>query len=525
LLPEKLAAARLKLVMSKDLARSYVASALWHVIPVESPGLGTLAVDKWWRLYYDPVAVEKWSVDQLAAALYHEVWHLLRDHAARAEAMEADVQIWNIAADAEINDNIDTEGLELPEGAIFPWTLELPHDKLVEEYYQILWAQQPASQRENRSGSQKDQSAEIRDSSSGQGGSQSDQDENANQAGESPCGADGKNQTGSHQPGQQGGAEDKGDALENPAGDTGGVDQSVPSVSSGASSNTTVPSQSKEGRVGDNDRPGTASGDRGSDQADAAAQTPAPTAGRCGSCAHGHREPWELPPPDQSGTPGVSKTEADLIRRQIADKIRTAASKDLGSIPGYWARWAEEILAPPKVDWRRELASALRQSLTTIGGAVDYSYARPSRRQAVFGEIIMPSLRQPVPQIAVVVDTSGSMGDSQIHTALCEVAGILRTCEHREPVTVVACDAAVQAVGKAFRPDQVRDLLIGGGGTDMGVALSHVERIKPRPKLTVVITDGYTPWPDNPPSNMDTIVVLVGDGTSPSWAKTIRVDT
>ena len=62
MMPLKLQAARLLLVRE----RPYLASALWSLIPIQTPGLGTLAVDMYWRLYYDPEAIEKWSRDQLS---------------------------------------------------------------------------------------------------------------------------------------------------------------------------------------------------------------------------------------------------------------------------------------------------------------------------------------------------------------------------------------------------------------------------------------------------------------------------
>ena len=34
--------------------RPYLASALWNLVPVERKGLGTMATDSSWRLYYDP---------------------------------------------------------------------------------------------------------------------------------------------------------------------------------------------------------------------------------------------------------------------------------------------------------------------------------------------------------------------------------------------------------------------------------------------------------------------------------------
>ena len=70
-------------------------------------------------------------------------------------------------------------------------------------------------------------------------------------------------------------------------------------------------------------------------------------------------------------------------------------------------------------------------------------------------------------------------------------------------------------------------VLHGGGGTDLRVALDAVDRLRPRPTLTVVFTDGITPWPDAPPTGCAVVVALLleegGDAPLvPEWATTIE---
>ena len=59
--------------------------------------------------------------------LVHEVGHLVRAHAERADALGADVdhERWNLAADAAINDDLLAAGVPLPDGAVTPATLGL----------------------------------------------------------------------------------------------------------------------------------------------------------------------------------------------------------------------------------------------------------------------------------------------------------------------------------------------------------------------------------------------------------------
>ncbi|MEW2353874.1 VWA-like domain-containing protein [Spirillospora sp. NPDC029432] len=238
----------------------------------------------------------------------------------------------------------------------------------------------------------------------------------------------------------------------------------------------------------------------------------------CGSGAHAVAAPWES---DAPGGPKVSPVEAQAIRRATAEAIR-ARVRSRGTVPGGWQRWAEEILEPT-VDWRRVLAGAVREAVAWAGGAVDYTYRRPSRRTAAMRGVVLPTLQRPLPRVAIVVDTSGSMGEDDLAAAMAEVTGVLREVGVRgNRVTVLACDADVAAVSRVTSADQVT--LAGGGGTDMRVGIKAALESRDKPNVVIVLTDGYTPWPDEP-SGARLIAALVGTGAPdpPGWVETVRL--
>jgi hypothetical protein len=59
----------------------------------------------------------------------------------------------------------------------------------------------------------------------------------------------------------------------------------------------------------------------------------------------------------------------------------------------------------------------------------------------------------------------------------------------------------------------------------MGAGIAAACALRPRPAITVVLTDGYTPWPDRAPKGMRVIVALLGDASrdAPPWARAVRV--
>lgn len=115
----------------------YIGSVLMSLRMIETPGIGTLAVDNGWRLYYDPKQCEAWGVEMLAGVVAHECWHVLRDHFVRMPSPPYEKQLGNIAQDLEINSDLETAGWQLPAG-VFPKMFDVKKGLLAEEYYALL---------------------------------------------------------------------------------------------------------------------------------------------------------------------------------------------------------------------------------------------------------------------------------------------------------------------------------------------------------------------------------------------------
>jgi len=252
----------------------------------------------------------------------------------------------------------------------------------------------------------------------------------------------------------------------------------------------------------------------------------------CGSGAHGQPRDWELDsgeapelgPGDAGEVPEISEADAHLLRQKVASDIRTHTWKLPGSVPLGWQRWAEDLLEP-KVDWRKALAAAVRSGVANVAGRVDYSYMRPSRRSSVTSNVVLPSLQQPLPNIAIVVDTSGSMSEHMLGEVIAEVEGILRGVGlGRRRIHLLACDTEVHKTQQILSTRQVQ--LFGAGGTDMGAGIAAALELRPRPSVIVVLTDGETPWPAEAPKRTRVVVGLVGRGNwpVPDWAASVQVD-
>lgn len=234
----------------------------------------------------------------------------------------------------------------------------------------------------------------------------------------------------------------------------------------------------------------------------------------CGSGADGQ--------PGDCDCPGrLARWQSGLLRRQVAQDV-LSHGKQPGAVPAGLLRWAAQTLSP-RVDWRRLLAAELRRAVCEVTGAVDYSYRKPSRRSSVAGDVVLPALRRPVPEVAVVCDTSGSMTGDLLAMVLAEVEGLLRALGLARQLRVLACDTAA---GPARRVSSARQVeLVGGGGTDMGAGLAAAAALRPRPAVCVVLTDGFTRWPGGAPKGIRVVAGLLGERApdAPGWARSVRV--
>nr|WP_246560265.1 VWA-like domain-containing protein [Kitasatospora kifunensis] len=248
----------------------------------------------------------------------------------------------------------------------------------------------------------------------------------------------------------------------------------------------------------------------------------------CGSGADGQERPWELGP---GGAGGLTRLQRDAVRFRVAEGIKGRP----GDAPQGWRRWADEAFHPPQ-PWRQLLGAAVRSAAGAPGLGEDHSYRRPSRRSASVPGALLPSLRRMPPRVCVVIDTSGSVSDAELGSALLEVAAISRAVGgRRDLVSVISCDAAAGIAVPLCRAENIE--LVGGGGTDLRSGFARALRSRPRPDVIVALTDGQTPWPSTAPPCRTVVGLFPRPARAvneddpdylpdapPSWARVVTID-
>lgn len=257
-----------------------------------------------------------------------------------------------------------------------------------------------------------------------------------------------------------------------------------------------------------------------------------PGQGNCGSCVHGRRAPWELPLPDQCDTPGHDEARTDVIRAVVAQAIVKQAHCGIGSVPANWLVWAGEIFSP-RVDWQSIVYRAVVGAVSSFLGNHMSTHRRIGRRDMEDRRLLSPGRLAMRTRLALIVDTSGSMATDEIFSrVLGEVQGAIRA-SRATSVGVYFTDCVAAEVQQATSLEQLRP--IGGGGTDMrggfrAVAEDAIRNPELKPSLTVCLTDGLTPWDEQPP-DCNTLIILIGkNGNGPGWKNLpdhdeIRIET
>ena len=237
----------------------------------------------------------------------------------------------------------------------------------------------------------------------------------------------------------------------------------------------------------------------------------------CGSGCHGHHVAHELPEADDE----LSDFDRELLKRSVASAIAAhRKTHGIGSVPRGLARWAQQTLRP-SVDWRQQIAAALRTAVHHRTGAADYSWQRPSRRQQPQDPVLRPAMTRPVPSVTVVVDTSGSMSGDELDRALTEISAIIATVVPGDSVRVLSVDAVVHTDQHIHNTNQIS--LQGAGGTDMAAGVCAAAETNP--DAIVVITDGWTRWPQTRPAGARCVIAALTNDAElrdvPDWIQTI----
>jgi len=476
------------------------------------------AIDGHLNIYFNPLKIQKIiesttqmeALQQIGFLWIHEISHILREHNQRAAEGAVDPNIWNLAADMEINDS-HWDGLEAPDlyPGVYPNSFKMNTGELAETYYKkliekseqeikkglakamdhILEEEKKEEEEEKKEGDDSNEAPSPDSNDLAEDGVH-ENGENDKRDGPQESEKGEEQETGKDHSGKQGEAsEDKTNQEE-----TDLEEQNVEKNSNGKE-DTIEPEESSEMKDKENQESEKTESEDGS-ELDHKENSNAPYHELLdeGSGVHNAPRSWELESMN-TAPQELDDIETEQIRIAVAKEMNEALKA--GLLPVGWERWVGKKLRPV-VDWKKVLRHRVSRAINhSVGARIDYSFSRPSRRQSVYQPLIPPSLSGDLTgQIACVVDTSGSIDDVQLTRILSEVCGILEV--FNTPVTIIPCDAKAYAPILLTRSTNLAQItsMPGGGGTNMIRGIEAALALKPTPDVVVVLTDGYTRYPE-----------------------------
>lgn len=427
----------------------------------------------------------------LTGLIMHELEHVTRLHPFRLQRFMKTVgyppelvqSAYNVAADAQINDDLRRSGFKLLDEVIYPETVKerfdvdvksRPAETAAWEILRRLTLNQ-AARRAQKSQGQSQTGQREQQEQQGQGG----QEEREEQEGQGiPRRQKGQGKR-KHKGGRGQGGESREQEDTEKAGGAGGQGGER---------------EEREGRGG--------SGGRGQERREE--EKPGG-----GDAWIPNRFPEDVVTPEegreigrdgkvvQDASPDIKKAmeeaekgDPEKAMEAVEEAVKNAitrsytAAKNAGKAPGHLDRVIGEILKPAE-NWRNIIRSVMQG---VLGSSVRRTWSVPNRK--------LPGARpgrvtKGVDEVYVLMDVSGSIGEKELTRFASEIAGIAK--EVGAKVTVIPWDVGVH--GKQTirgRSGASRIKVTGGGGTELLPSLREaVKMIKPgRP--VVILSDWVT---------------------------------
>ena len=203
----------------------------------------------------------------------------------------------------------------------------------------------------------------------------------------------------------------------------------------------------------------------------------------------------------------VTAEEIEQMNRDMKEAILQAAQAAGNDCPMSIKRLIKD-LTEPKINW----ADVIRLNVQSMLKS-NYSFSRPSRKSGRSG-IVLPR-RSPTKRIdvAVAIDTSGSINNEDIKAFLSEIAGIMYQyndfkidlwCFDTSVHNAVVIEPSTLNEFYEYEPE-------GGGGTDFDVNWSHMKEENLTPRKFIMFTDGH-PWDSWGDSEYCDTIFVIKDG-------------
>lgn len=238
--------------------------------------------------------------------------------------------------------------------------------------------------------------------------------------------------------------------------------------------------------------------------------------GSCGSCTGSESE--------ENAEDGVAESQEDKFRKITIDTAVTEkviASMKAGTMPANVSAIFAEVIKLERVDWRTVLKNATVGAVSQYKrGAAGMSLMNVVRSLLPHG-VVMSGPITKSPEIAIIVDTSGSMYDRKTIGECLGVTSDIITQLNLPYVWFFEADVISKRTPIRLKSKDLKGIrLEGGGGTSFVEPLQVAEKLKV--DIIVYITDGIGAYPPIAPKQK-VIWAMIKSNAKPAFGKYVRI--
>lgn len=210
---------------------------------------------------------------------------------------------------------------------------------------------------------------------------------------------------------------------------------------------------------------------------------------------------------NSNSRPRINPADKQKIKDEIRNAVlQSAQVSGAGNVPAGVKRLIDK-LTQPKLDWRELLQQQIQSTIKS-----DFSWMHPSKRSFMSGVLLPGMLPEETIDVAIAIDTSGSIDNNMLVDFLSEVQGIMNSYTQFN-IKLWTFDTEVHNV-QDFTSDNISEIteyeILGGGGTEFMANWHYMEENGIEPKTFIMFTDGY-PWRSWGDENYcDTLFVIHG---------------
>ena len=189
-----------------------------------------------------------------------------------------------------------------------------------------------------------------------------------------------------------------------------------------------------------------------------------------------------------SGRPTLTEEEKKQIRDEVREAILSAAQTvSSENLPGNVKRMIKDI-TEPQMNWREILHQRFKSTVKS-----DFTWMRPSRKSWHLDAILPGQNTGDRIEVAISIDSSGSMQPKMLQDFLGEVRGIMEEFDDFK-IHLWCIDTEVYNF-QTFTPDNAFELesyeIMGNGGNAFEENWRFMREIDLNPELFIMFTDGY----------------------------------